>query len=1160
MTQNSSSNLTPSLAKWLLRPLAGSVFVLASMAGNGQLFAANLIANPGFENSPPSVMGNNIGHAVAPWIVGSGSSPNVVKVDGPGGYDYYANGPESDGTAPGAGKAQHYLDIANGSNVLYQSFEAPACKGAPAGSVATVSFSGKFSTRANTSGDAKIEIHDGTGPGGALIASQSGNLPAGNSKTDPWKTISGTASVTRGSSFTYVVRMDNNMNFDDAVVEIKADPCDPDHHGDADDPDKPHASQCLRMEPKVSCENGQVLVTLTASAPAGFTGSEMELSCLTPGVTVSPDYVSPVTGNETYVLSGASPGQTVTLMSTAVDAGAGSRPGLDQCCTGVTEITIPDDEACKPKKPEINIVKACEPLVETAKGYQSHCTITVTGSGLEAGDPVVVEENLSGNGTITAFGPANPADGWTCDPVSSGNPLGCSIDGADLMAAGGTSVIDVTVTFPDEGAAKEAENCASALVDAAGHESPGKEGEEAKSCTHFTVDKPQKPELKVEKACGPARPGHPPHRFVADCTITVTGTNLAPGSTVTTGDLLNGNGTITAIQPANPSDPWTCDPVSGPPPLDCRISGADLTTLGGTSVINVTVGFPDRGSALEAQNCAFAEAAVPGASKTEARQSCTGFTVDDKEDPVATHDVAIAKRYSTDGIDLGLPTPGFEITVNDVAGTLQPGDTIVVDDVIPAGMSAQLPSGSGWTCGTATNGYQCSYVIPSDGTITPLVLMATGEDGLENCAEVTAYQGSTSNPHAETVTNNNKACASISGKGDDVHEDTKSKRNLTMEKKQIEGSCTNDGLCQFALTVTNTGDTAVNLPQVTDTVSPATGVQLVSASAGWSCMQGSGGQIVCTPQPAVTLQPGQQVTVVVTVRIAPSATGRYSNCAVLQWIGIAIPDIRSLQQALAEQGFDPGLVDGAMGGKTREAIAQAQRAHGLPVTGKADARLFGILTGHQVPLNFGDDDASDDKACVPVNRQRPITDIDKPVIVVTPPTRLACDPQSAVQRGKSCACRFGGAVKVSPTACACPRGSEFDARRGRCMAIDTGLACDPKSAVKRGQACACRFGGAVKVSPTACACPRGTEFDARRGRCGPVIELPRCVPPARPVKGSPGCACPRGFEINTPFSCTRIRKTDRPDKGHGNPVKGRGEPGRQEGTGIPILPKIPGVR
>src|SRR5947207_10525840 len=81
-------------------------------AGTG--FSQNVLVNGNFEVNPPPNLGNNIGWSIAPWLLGPGQTSNVVKVDGPGGYDYGTSGPESDASAPGAGVAQHYLDIANG--------------------------------------------------------------------------------------------------------------------------------------------------------------------------------------------------------------------------------------------------------------------------------------------------------------------------------------------------------------------------------------------------------------------------------------------------------------------------------------------------------------------------------------------------------------------------------------------------------------------------------------------------------------------------------------------------------------------------------------------------------------------------------------------------------------------------------------------------------------------------------------------------------------------------------------------------------------------------------------------------------------------------------------------------------------------------------------
>jgi localization factor PodJL len=53
--------------------------------------------------------------------------------------------------------------------------------------------------------------------------------------------------------------------------------------------------------------------------------------------------------------------------------------------------------------------------------------------------------------------------------------------------------------------------------------------------------------------------------------------------------------------------------------------------------------------------------------------------------------------------------------------------------------------------------------------------------------------------------------------------------------------------------------------------------------------------------------------------------------------------VRALQRLLAELGFDPGPVDGAMGPRTRTAIEEYQRALGLPVDGRPSAALLANL-------------------------------------------------------------------------------------------------------------------------------------------------------------------------------------------------------------------------
>lgn len=54
-------------------------------------------------------------------------------------------------------------------------------------------------------------------------------------------------------------------------------------------------------------------------------------------------------------------------------------------------------------------------------------------------------------------------------------------------------------------------------------------------------------------------------------------------------------------------------------------------------------------------------------------------------------------------------------------------------------------------------------------------------------------------------------------------------------------------------------------------------------------------------------------------------------------------DTLALQVVLDRAGFSPGVIDGSLGGKTRQAIRAFQEANNLTVTGMADAQTLGAL-------------------------------------------------------------------------------------------------------------------------------------------------------------------------------------------------------------------------
>jgi len=55
------------------------------------------------------------------------------------------------------------------------------------------------------------------------------------------------------------------------------------------------------------------------------------------------------------------------------------------------------------------------------------------------------------------------------------------------------------------------------------------------------------------------------------------------------------------------------------------------------------------------------------------------------------------------------------------------------------------------------------------------------------------------------------------------------------------------------------------------------------------------------------------------------------------------PNIKQIQAALANAGFNPGAIDGRMGRQTRDAIRAFQRANGLTADGKVGKQTWKLL-------------------------------------------------------------------------------------------------------------------------------------------------------------------------------------------------------------------------
>lgn len=201
-----------------LKPATLTAALLAATFMTSAAHAQNVLVNGDFEANAAPNWGNNTSVIPSGWSFQSGTSPNVVRVDGPGGQaTWYTSGPDSDASNAAPGIARQYLDTV-GSGSAYQVFT-PQCSG-------EVSFGGAFSNRGGP-GRGTLSLRRGAGTDGAVVGQTSTvNVSAGSPVGRPWQTVDNVASIQAGQTFSFVVTMTNATNFDEGYVSF-TDKCDP---------------------------------------------------------------------------------------------------------------------------------------------------------------------------------------------------------------------------------------------------------------------------------------------------------------------------------------------------------------------------------------------------------------------------------------------------------------------------------------------------------------------------------------------------------------------------------------------------------------------------------------------------------------------------------------------------------------------------------------------------------------------------------------------------------------------------------------------------------------------------------------------------------------------------------------------------------------------
>ena len=224
--------------------------------------------------------------------------------------------------------------------------------------------------------------------------------------------------------------------------------------------------QCTAFTPEVTCNSvtGKPVVTLKNKFAKLFSPKSISITSLTPGVTLLQSNANALS----VQLTGAGPGDTVTLSAEAIEKGAGAEAGLDLCCMGEIEVKIPEGFVCEAEQ-VLEVSKTCDTGIHPAIDTDADCEITVhyEGPAPTAANPIKIVEAVTGTPWAFTTTPLS-GDNWHCPPVADATPFTCTISGADEPTANWqnwTSTLIVQMSVGDT-----FENCvtASAAGGAAG--------------------------------------------------------------------------------------------------------------------------------------------------------------------------------------------------------------------------------------------------------------------------------------------------------------------------------------------------------------------------------------------------------------------------------------------------------------------------------------------------------------------------------------------------------------------------------------------------------------------------------------------------------------------------------------------------------------------
>lgn len=785
--------------------LLGAVLASASVA-------APVLVNGGFEDNPPSGFGNNIGHAIAPWVLGGGDSSNVVKVDG-GARGYGPVGPEFDASAPGVGVDQHYLDIANGANDFYQEFT-PLCDG-------RIEYGAYFSRRpSNEFGVAGITILQSS-DGSAIAPRQEVTLPLGTPQTDPWTRVAFQATLVANTPYKFFVDMDNDMNMDNAFV-VFLDQCDlhEDPGFDVGVADPEPEPEPVKTVVAKTCDP----VMVSASNPRADTGTLACKITVTHGtedfrnVDINEVFTGPngpigstitgLTSSDAWACSSVPPASdldSVSCTMTAADLPANAVTTIDV----TLEIPIGDPTAAYencavatgtvgPKEPSSDAVptltdlvvqdlgKACAPVVfdvtkpDAPKPVQCMpFKAEVTCDKRNGGYAVSLSNSLSGQFDPTLIDVTVLTAGVTATS-NANDPLRLRLLGA---SAGDTVQMSLAATEHGAGSKPGLDLCCMGAV-------------EVVIPKDLVCDKaPEQSVLDVTKTCEPTAQGFGAGNTVCHMDVTYSGPAPTPSNPISITDSIAGGSGIISINAQDPTgntpDVWACSGFGGAAVTCAMHNGIDATNTPNywqnySTTLDLYLDTKD-----EYRNCATAAVTLKDGSVVEA------------EDCFSKADTALEIVKSA---KFEICVPGdvcqFDYTVNNLGSADYNGAITLNDTVTPVGgnFTGITPALCNVADLTTAAGCTGAVSVPAGGSVTftvdyapPVVSAAAPLAGEgKNCVALTdETMGQFDDP------------AKIDGHTSCVDFKIGEPR-LTLEKV-LKGECLPNQICEFDINIISTG-------------------------------------------------------------------------------------------------------------------------------------------------------------------------------------------------------------------------------------------------------------------------------------------------------------------------------------------------------------------